>query len=146
MMHSEEFGSALVGLTVLIQRRFAQICGEHDLTPAQAQLLCTLRDSPRGMSELAGLLGLAKPGLSGLVDRIERRGLVRRETPAHDRRAVSLSTTALGKETVEALWADVNTNLPDILAGFPAADRRAFEALVTGGRLPSPGGPGCPAG
>ncbi|MFC7534375.1 MarR family winged helix-turn-helix transcriptional regulator [Actinoplanes sp. GCM10030250] len=131
MKHDQSLGSQLVGLSVLVQRRHAQICADHCLTPAQAQLLCMLKDQPRGMSELAGLLGLAKPGLSGLVDRIERRGLVRRETPEHDRRAVMLHTTPLGKETVDALWADVGASLPDILDVLPAEDRVHFERMVT---------------
>jgi len=124
------FGATLAGLAVLIQRRHAQICAEHDLTPAQAQLLCMVKDQPRGMTELAHLMGLAKPGLSGLVDRAERRGLVRRNTPEHDRRAVTLSTTPLGKDAVDALFADVSDRLPDILEGLSAQDRHVFEHLV----------------
>ncbi|MEV6305244.1 MarR family transcriptional regulator [Actinoplanes sp. NPDC051861] len=131
MIHDQGFGFRLVGFSALVQRRHAQICADHDLTPAQAQLLCMLRDQPRGMSELAGLLGLAKPGLSGLVDRTERRGLVRRETPSHDRRAVLLHTTPQGRETVEALWTDVGARLPDMFLGLPAADRADFERIVT---------------
>lgn len=124
------FGATLVGLAVLIQRRHAQICAEHDLTPAQAQLLCMIKDQPRGMTELAQLMGLAKPGLSGLVDRAERRGLVCRNTPGYDRRAVTLSTTPLGKDAIEALFADVSDRLPDILEGLSAQDQHLFEHLV----------------
>ncbi|WP_233625258.1 MarR family winged helix-turn-helix transcriptional regulator [Actinoplanes sp. ATCC 53533] len=130
MTQHHGFGASLVGLAVLIQRRHAQICAEHDLTPAQAQLLCMIKDRPRGMTELAQLMGLAKPGLSGLVDRAERRGLVRRNTPERDRRAVTLSTTPLGKEAVDALFADVSDRLPDILEGLSAQDRHVFEHLV----------------
>ena len=55
------------------------------------------------MSTLYETLGVAKNALSGLVDRMERRGLVQRETLQCDRRAVTLSTTALGKEIVGVL-------------------------------------------
>src|SRR5690349_7510581 len=114
-MHELGAGFALAGLAALIHRRYSEICAAHDLTPAQAQLLCMLKDRPRGLTELSRLLGLARPGLSGLVDRIERRGLVQRESPAHDRRAVLLSTTALGQKTVDALYADISSRLPDLL-------------------------------
>jgi DNA-binding MarR family transcriptional regulator len=131
MMQSEGFGARLVGLSVLIQRRYAQICADHDLTPAQAQLLCMIKDQPLGMSQLAKVMGLAKNGLSGLVDRAEKRGLVCRETPGHDRRAVTLSVTPLGRQTVGALFADVNARLPDILDSLPAEDQQAVDRLLT---------------
>lgn len=130
MTQSEGFGSRLVGLSVLIQRRYAQICADHDLTPAQAQLLCMVKDRPLGMSQLARVMGLAKNGLSGLVDRAEKRGLVQRETLEHDRRAIALSVTPLGQQTVDALFADVNKRLPDILDSISAAERQAADQLL----------------
>lgn len=138
-------GTILVGLSVLIQRRFAQICADHDLTPAQAQLICMIEDQPCGMTQLATQMGLAKNGLSGLVDRAEKRGLVQRGTPGHDRRAVTLSVTPLGKKAVEAFHADINDRLPDILDNLPPADRRLAEQLLvtiaTFAGVPLPAGP-----
>ncbi|MFG1927783.1 MarR family winged helix-turn-helix transcriptional regulator [Cryptosporangium sp. NPDC048952] len=147
-MQEQGAGAALVGLAVLIQRRYAEICAEHDLTPAQAHLLCMLMDQPRGLTELSRLLGLARPGLSGLVDRTERRGLVRRDNPAHDRRAVTLSTTPQGKKTVDALYADVSTRLPDLLDHLSPAERRNFETIAAdiaaAAGLPEAFGGSCP--
>ncbi|GIE76908.1 transcriptional regulator [Actinoplanes philippinensis] len=124
------FGNNLVYLSVLIQRRFTQLCAEHDLTNAQAHLLCLVKDRPHGMSELGPLLGLAKPGLSGLVDRTERRGLVQRCSAEHDRRACTVSSTPLGKEIGDALYADVAARLPGIVDQLSPADRRLLEELV----------------
>jgi DNA-binding MarR family transcriptional regulator len=100
------------------------------LTPVQATLLCVIKDQPYGMGELAQLLGVAKNALSGLVDRIERRGLVRRETLQRDRRAVTLSTTALGKEVVGALYADVAERMPDITGALPAEEQHRLAGSV----------------
>ena len=75
-------------------------------------------------------LGVAKNALSGLVDRIERRGLVQRETLQCDRRAVTLSTTALGKEIVGALYADVADRMPDIAGALPADERRRLADSI----------------
>lgn len=82
------------------------------------------------MGDLAPLLGVAKNALSGLVDRIERRGLVQRETLQRDRRAVTLSTTALGKEIVSALYADVADRMPDIAGALPADERRRLADSI----------------
>lgn len=125
-----EFGNDLVWLSVLVQRRYSRICTEHDLTPAQATLLCVIRDQSHGMGELAEILGMTKNAVSGLVDRIERRGLARRETPAHDRRAVILSTTSSGKAAVDALYADVAECLPRIATSLSSVEKRQFAEAV----------------
>lgn len=122
---------ALVRLSFLVQSVYAQLCAKHDLSPAQAQLLCVIKDRPRGMTELTRMLRLERPGLSGLVDRIERRGLLRRETQAHDRRAVMLTPTARGKKIVEAFYAEVSERLLEVVAHLPAADRHQFERIAT---------------
>jgi DNA-binding MarR family transcriptional regulator len=83
------------------------------------------------MTELARMLRLARPGLSGLVDRVERHGLLRRDTPEHDRRVVTLSLTPRGKETVEAFYAEVSDRLVKVVAHLPASDRRQFERIAT---------------
>lgn len=123
-------GNTLVRLSTMIQRRYAQICAEHDLTVAQAQLLGLVKDHPRGLTELSHLLGLAKPGLSGLIDRTERRGLVQRVSCRQDRRACDLTSTPLGKQIGDALHADVGARLPEIVADLSPADRATFAALA----------------
>ncbi|GGN90677.1 hypothetical protein GCM10010112_76250 [Actinoplanes lobatus] len=130
MTASPGFGNHLVCLSTLIQRRYAQICAEHDLTTAQAQLLCLVKDQPRGMTELAQLLGLAKPGLSGLIDRTERRGLVQRTSQNNDRRLCTLISTPEGKEIGDALYADVAARLPEMFGHLSPADRCTLEKLV----------------
>ena len=130
MTGNDGFGNDLVWLSVLVQRRYAQICADHDLTSVQATLLCVIKDQPRGMGELAQELGVAKNALSGLVDRMERRGLVQREARQRDRRAVTLSTTALGKEIVGALYADVSERMPDIAGALPVDERHQFAYSV----------------
>ncbi|WP_447412436.1 MarR family winged helix-turn-helix transcriptional regulator, partial [Clostridium perfringens] len=57
------------------------------LTPQQGQFLCVLRPHPYGMSRLGAVLGLAKSSVTGLVDRLEQRSLVSRQTDADDSRA-----------------------------------------------------------
>jgi DNA-binding MarR family transcriptional regulator len=141
---SDGFGNDLVWLSVLVQRRYAQICADHDLTSAQATLLCVIRDQSLGMGELAQELDMAKNALSGLVDRMERRGLVRREARQRDRRAITLSTTALGKEIVGALYADVSDRMTDVAGALPADERRRFADAVAritaSAKAPTPAG------
>jgi DNA-binding MarR family transcriptional regulator len=122
---------ALVRLSFLVQSVYTETCAKHDLSPAQAQLLCVIKDQPRGMTDLSRMLRLERPGLTGLVDRIERRGLLRRDTAEHDRRAVTLTPTPSGKDIVEAFYAEVSDRLLQIVAHLPARDRRQFERIAT---------------
>ncbi|MFI1990638.1 MarR family winged helix-turn-helix transcriptional regulator [Actinoplanes sp. NPDC020271] len=125
------FGDTLLGLAALIQRRHIQICAEHDLTPAQSQLLCTLREGPRRMADLAAILGMAKPALSQLVDRIETRGLVRRTASEPDRRVVTLEATPEGIKIGRAVYEDVDARLPDVLVALAPEDQQRFAELVS---------------
>lgn len=84
------------------------------------------------MTELTHMLGLERPGLTGLVDRIERRGLLRRESSQQDRRAVTVALTPRGKEVTEAFFAEVTASLQDAVAHLPETDRQQFEAIAFG--------------
>jgi len=127
----QDYGDKLVWLSTLIQRRYARICAEHDLTPAQATLLCAVKDEPQHMAGLAASLGMTKNALSQLVDRTERRGLVHREGREHDRRVIALGVTPAGKVLAEAVYAEVTKRLPDIADGLGVDDQRHLERIAT---------------
>ncbi|HEX7304815.1 MarR family winged helix-turn-helix transcriptional regulator [Lentzea sp.] len=126
-----DYGDKLFWLSVLIQRRYAQICAEYDLTSLQATLLCAIRDEPKRMTYLAAALGMTKNALSQLVDRTERRGLVTRAGSEQDRRVILLSVTPAGKVLAEAVFAETAKRLPDVAENLGADDQRAFERLAT---------------
>lgn len=126
-----DYGDKLFWLSVLIQRRYAQICAEYDLTSSQATLLCAIKDEPRRMSYLATALGMTKNALSQLVDRIERRDLVSRVSSEQDRRVIMLGVTPTGKVLAEAVYAEITKRLPDIAENLDAEDQREFERVAT---------------
>jgi DNA-binding MarR family transcriptional regulator len=124
------YGDKLFWLSVLIQRKYAQICAEHDLTASQATLLCAVKDEPKRMTYLAASLGMTKNALSQLVDRTERRDLVHRVSSEEDRRVVMLGVTPPGKVLAEAVYADIVKRLPDIAGELGADDQREFERIA----------------
>lgn len=121
---------AIIRLSVRTQAVFAQTAERHRLTPAQARLLCTLAGGPRGMTELAGIMGVEKAALTGLADRAEQRGLVGRVPVAGDRRALSIALTDSGRETARAFHRDVCTELGALTAVLPPAERAQFGSSV----------------
>lgn len=126
-----DYGDKLFWLSVLIQRRYAQICAEHDLTSLQATLLCAVKDEPRQMAYLAASLGMTKNALSQLVDRTEQRNLVRRASSEQDRRVIMLSVTPRGKILAEAVYAETTKRLPDVAENLDADGQRDLERLAT---------------
>ncbi|WNV87049.1 MarR family transcriptional regulator [Umezawaea sp. Da 62-37] len=125
-----DHGDKLFWLSVLIQRKYAEICAEYDLTPSQATLLCAVKDVPRRMAYLAASLGMTKNALSQLVDRIERLDLVSRVGSERDRRVVMLGVTPAGKVLAEAVYAEITKRLPDIAGNLDADDQRDFERVA----------------
>ncbi|WP_435133683.1 MarR family winged helix-turn-helix transcriptional regulator [Actinacidiphila sp. bgisy144] len=126
-----DYGDKLFWLSVVIQRKYAEICAGFDLTPLQATLLCAIRDRPRQMADLAASLGMTKNALSQLVDRTARREWVSRANSAQDRRVVMLSVTPAGKVLAEAVYAEVAKRLPEIAKNLDADDQRDFERVAT---------------
>jgi len=60
-------------------------------------------DGQMTMSRLAELLNVSLPNVTGIVDRMEERGLVERGRDADDRRLVTLKATSSGRATVEEI-------------------------------------------
>jgi DNA-binding MarR family transcriptional regulator len=133
--------SALVRSTFLVNAVYADSAREYGLTQQQGQLLCVLMGRPYGMTELGAVLGLAKSSLTGLVDRTERNGLVRRKPNPEDSRAVSVELTRQGAKVADAFYTETCRRVEELTSGFAPAEREALAALlgrvVTDNKVPS---------
>lgn len=130
----EETGlaEALVRLSHLVQHVFAEAGRARDLTPQQVRLLCVLTRGPARMTGLSRSLHLEKSSLTGLVDRIERRGLVERTFDARDRRSCQVALTGAGAELAHAAHRDVTARLEKLIGDLRQADRTRLTSVVTG--------------
>lgn len=108
--------------------------GVGDLSlPAAATLARLVREGPRRLSELAADEGVSQPGMTQLVTRLERDGLLRRTPSPDDGRVVLVEVTAAGAELVarrrEARTAAVHDLLDRLDPGDRADVERAVPAL-----------------
>jgi DNA-binding MarR family transcriptional regulator len=90
----------------LMMERWAD---EHGLSEGRFQILVRLQQFTEGrmtMGELADMLEVTPRTVTGLVDNLERGGLVRRVDDPHDRRSVYAEITEEGRARVKALWRD----------------------------------------
>lgn len=76
-----------------------------DLSPSQFNVLNLLQDYPDGLSqiELSRQLIMHRSNVTGLVDRLEKRGLVQRQDLATDRRAYRVVLTKPGAELLREI-------------------------------------------
>jgi DNA-binding MarR family transcriptional regulator len=121
----------LAQLSFLVQGLLERRAREHDLSIISTRLLGVLRDRRPTMNELARFLDLDKSSVTGLVDRAERRGLVRRAPSAADRRAVLVTLTDRGRSLVSGAAAAFEGDVSQLLQGLPAADRDALAGLIS---------------
>jgi DNA-binding MarR family transcriptional regulator len=121
---------ALVRSTFLVNAVYAESAREHGLTSQQGQLLCVLMSKAYGMGELGATLGLAKSSLTGLVDRTERNGLVRREADPQDTRAVRVALTTRGGALAAEFYDETCRRIERLATGLGAAERETLAGLL----------------
>ena len=95
----------LLRTTDLLSRRPAQVLKAEDLSSTQYNVLRILRGTPEGLScsEIADRMITRDPDITRLLDRLEKRKLVRRNRDAKDRRAIVVTITPPGLELLARL-------------------------------------------
>jgi DNA-binding MarR family transcriptional regulator len=112
------------------KKRFMAIASEFELSPPQVMALRQLDpDEPKPMSELASALRCDNSNVTGIIDRLEDRGLVERHAAEHDRRVKMLRITERGAEVRAQLGARLNEP-PEPLARLSLEDQRALHAIM----------------
>jgi len=121
-----------------------------DLSPSQFNILNLLKDLPDGLSQvdLSRQLIMHRSNVTGLVDRLEARGLVQRlETPG-DRRSYRVILTAAGNQLIreilphyffaaEAVWGSISvqhvnrlmSDLDEIIANAAGISQRNLRPI-----------------
>ena len=74
-----------------------------ELTLAQVRVMRRLAKQAQSLGQLGIELALAPPSMTRLVDRLEERGLIRRERDVDDRRKVVATLTEAGKQLLSAI-------------------------------------------
>jgi DNA-binding MarR family transcriptional regulator len=106
------------------------VCAEFDLTPMQGHALRTLDpERPLAMSTLAQELVCDASNVTGIVDKLESRGLIARQGAEGDRRIKMLAVTEKGIELREQLWARTMEPPRAVTALPEETRRRVAEAL-----------------
>jgi DNA-binding MarR family transcriptional regulator len=116
-------GYQLAQASIATQRLFRSVVGQpQDLRPVEYSLLVLIAGNPAvPASRLARELAVTKPQITMWLDRLEGRGLIKRQPSRTDGRSLALHATAAGARLAAACTAKLHE-----------AERAAFAHLSSG--------------
>ena len=113
-----------------VHAHFAAAVAELDLAPVQAKALHELNvEPPISMRELAERLKSDPSNVTGLIDRLEARGLVERRPDPKDRRVKGLALTSAGARMRKRLFARLYS-APRSVAELSERDQRTLRDML----------------
>ena len=102
-----------------------------DMTSVQFAALDAIAGQPGiDQASLAATISFDRATIGGVIDRLESKGLVRREVSESDRRARLLSLTKDGAKLLAACRPVVEALQPEILGVLSRAERKTFLTLA----------------
>lgn len=108
-----------------------QLSDSHGLTGPQ--MLCLREIALQGSlttGTLALAVALSPATLTGILDRLEMRGLVSRERRPEDKRRVVVSLTAHGRQMSQELPSPIQERFSAKLTGLPAEEQAAIRRAL----------------
>lgn len=107
------------------------VAAELDLSPAQCHVLHRIEPGrPMPMGQLAETLACHASNVTGLINRLESRGLVRRRPSDEDRRVKVLYLTPTGAR-LRTLMLERMTRPPVVISRLSAAEQRALVRILS---------------
>jgi DNA-binding MarR family transcriptional regulator len=105
---------------------------QYGLSEGRFQILIRLHHVDGGrrtMGDLAEMLDVSPRTVTGLVDNLERDGLVKRVSDPDDRRSVYAEITDQGRERLKALWREATSLQSGLTRGFSDAELAQLRHL-----------------
>ena len=127
---ADEAWGILLQLLAAGRRRFLAVASEHDLHPAQAGALLQMEPgTPTPMHELATMLACDNSNVTGIVDRLEARGLVTRRPYAQDRRVKHVVLTPAGTDVRTRVRGHM-AKVPEAIGRLSLTDQRLLRDVL----------------
>jgi DNA-binding MarR family transcriptional regulator len=103
-----------------------------ELSPSQFNLLNLLHSEPSGLSqtELSRHLIMHRSNVTGLIDRLEKRGLVQREDVEGDRRAYRVLLTHDGDQILEKIFPEYHAGARKVWDGLSGEQLEEIVAAL----------------
>lgn len=104
-----------------------KLASQYNITAPQLVALLSIVDyGPLSLSDIGRDIHLSNSTIVGILDRLEGKGLVRRERSTQDRRLVLVSATPAGETLVESAPSPLQDVLAHALDELPELERTAI--------------------
>jgi DNA-binding MarR family transcriptional regulator len=114
-----------------LSARSIAVSAPHRLPTGSLTVLALIAANPgSSQTALANRAGLNKSALVGIVDQLERQGLVERDRAASDRRRYQVSVTREGDKAMRELFAAVDREELDLRVALGKRDTTELLALL----------------
>jgi MarR family transcriptional regulator for hemolysin len=115
-----------------MRNRLDHALQEFDLTAAQFSVVSQIRlaEQPVTAAEIAQRLESDRPTISGIISRLEKKGLVEKHDHPVDRRSAYLQVSADAVELVDRIMARSEELTSDIFSIYSKAEREQLEHLM----------------
>ncbi|MEE1243732.1 MarR family winged helix-turn-helix transcriptional regulator [Frisingicoccus sp.] len=102
-----------------------------DITPVQyAVLYCLWENDKRSPKEIAERLKLENSTISGILERMEKKGLIERSISKEDRRYIQVMVTEKGASLKDAVLAAVEEVNNEVMSVFSDKDREMLKSWL----------------
>lgn len=128
----QEAALNLVRTNDQLQIRFTRLFREYGLTPSQYNVLRIIRGEggPLPILEIASRTITVVPGITGLIDRLEEAGLVRRQRCEEDRRVIYVALTEKSAKLLAQLDQPLLEMHRKLMRGVTATELRELSRLL----------------
>ena len=106
---------------------------QHNISQGRFTVLMLLNrcaDNPSTPAELAEEAGVTRATMTGLIDTLEKDGIVSRTADSHDRRTVLVHLTKPGRALIERMLPDYFDCVSKIMEPLNAAQRKQLVGLL----------------
>jgi DNA-binding MarR family transcriptional regulator len=136
---SLEVVDLMANLVALFHKEYEEAASARSLTGAQAKVLALLRRGPMPMRQIAQTMSCEPSNITGIVDRLELRGLVARQADPDDRRIKRVAATEAGRTASAELRESLNFARAPLAALEPDEReqlRDLLQRIVEGAQQP----------
>ncbi len=127
-----EFTEIIGALKFALVRRNPKMFNEidQDMTPIQFGLCMLLKvKGKQTMGFLSNAIGVSMPTITGIIDRLVKREIVKRDRDEQDRRVVFVALTQNGEKVLDAFHRVEHEHLKPVLMTLSQEDRHTFIKL-----------------
>jgi len=128
---ARRFEEILRKIEAVVREKGRMELEEMDLTPPQVEVLSRLYfHGSTTQTSLAQELYLAKSTISGILDRLEKRNMVRRTRKDEDRRTAVVKLTPKGELIIQRILEKRAAYLHELLDPLPTDELRKFMSIL----------------